>query len=633
MQGQRRAGPLARAALAIGMAGAAASAAAATESGVAAPIRVAAPAVVAADTGGAAAASAELVQAIERFDAARRGNDPTAALELGQRALALAEREPRESRAQRIDLLRGIAALQERRGDVAAAISTLQRVLALQEQELGAGHPDQVAVLAAIAALQQRAGQSADAERTLQQSAAILRDAYGPEHLRVREALSALRALYVATARTADADRIGLEIESLERTSRDFGSSTLRQQTRNRRYTLKNGFASVRVFYGTNRAPTGERDPARYYGTGRGELQFGYADVTIPESHREGELESPSRWSMLTLDLQSAAARKRFVLLQGVQPLARERFLLSLRAHMAASPSREVLVFIHGYNNSFEDASRRAAQLVYDLDFDGSPALFSWPSAESTTSYTVDEAAVSVSGRRLADFLQAVAIEAGASRVHVIAHSMGNRALLDALPIYLAKRAPGKPGSPFGQIVFTAPDVDRDLFVDAMPGLIGAAERLTLYASDTDKALRTSEMLHGAPRAGLAGSRLITLRGLDSIDMSSIGADLMGHSYFADDTGAMYDLFRLLWRGDPPPRRCGMVGRGSARASQSWTFNAQDCSGQEILVAGVLFKRFGKLATGLVRDRLSAVKEPEQKEEWNRILSRLDYVLRTGVAQ
>jgi esterase/lipase superfamily enzyme len=565
-----------------------------------------------------------------QFEAARRADDLAGALELGRRALGAAERDA--DRRPRIDLLLGIAEVHERRGETREALAALEDALALREQELGTAHPDLVALLERIAASQQRAGRPEDAERTLQRAVSILSDAYGPQHLRVREGLSALRSLYAATGRDADAARVGLEVERLERVSRDASAVSLRQSTRSRRYTQKNGFASVRVYYGTNRAPTGLRDPAKFYGTSRGDLQFGYADVTIPETHKEGELETPSRWSMLTLDMTSSAARRRFILLQSVQPLARDRFLASLRAQMGTAPSRELLVFIHGYNNSFEDASRRVAQLVYDLDFDGTPALFSWPSAESTTSYTVDEATVGVSGRRFADFLQVVATEAGASRVHLIAHSMGNRALLDALPLYLAKRTADKPGSRLGQVVFTAPDVDRDLFMDAVPGFVGAAERLTLYASDNDKALRTSELLHGAPRAGLAGSRLVTLRGLDSIDMSSIEADLMGHSYFADNTGAMYDLFRLLWRGDPPPRRCGMVGRGAAQASQGWKFNVQDCSGQEILLAGVLFKRFGNLASGLVRARLSAVKEPEQKEEWGRILSRLDYVLRTGVA-
>jgi hypothetical protein len=207
---------------------------------------------------------------------------------------------------------------------------------------------------------------------------------------------------------------------------------------------------------------------------------------------------------------------------------------------------------------------------------------------------------------------------------------MGNRALLDALSLYLARRTPANPGSPLGQIVFTAPDVDRDLFVDAVSALKGAGERLTLYASNNDRALQGSELLHGAPRAGLAGNRLVLLDGLDSIDMSAIEADMLGHSYFADDTGAMYDLFRLLWRGDPPPRRCGMEALRDARTGSAFRYNVGRCSGPEVLLAGVLFKRFGNVAQRLVRSRISAVREPAQREEWQRILTRLDDLLKTG---
>jgi len=50
-----------------------------------------------------------------------------------------------------------------------------------------------------------------------------------------------------------------------------------------------------------------------------------------------------------------------------------------------------ILVFIHGYNSSFADAARRAAQLSYDLNFAGAPVLFSWPSRAEVIGYTVDE--------------------------------------------------------------------------------------------------------------------------------------------------------------------------------------------------------------------------------------------------
>ena len=578
-----------------------------------------------------AAPSASTLQAATRFEALRRSTDLPAALAAGRAALQQAEAEPGGADpALQADLLAGLADVHARRGETVPAVQALERALAARERQHGADHPDLVPTLDALAAAQQAAGRAEAAIQTRLRAIELLRAAFGERHLRVREALQALAATYAATGRNPDAARVNAEVAALERSARDLPEADQSPTDRARRYTQRNGFASVRVFYGTNRAPTGQRDPARFFGTGRGDLQFGYADVTVPETHKEGELETPSRWTLLTLDVRSDKAKRRFVLLQSVQPLPRDRFLEALKAHMGRAPSRDLLLFVHGYNNSFEDASRRVAQLVYDLDFDGTPLLYSWPSAESTAGYTVDEAAVGISGRRLAEFLQVVAAEAGASRVHLIAHSMGNRALLDALTAYLARRTPANPGAPLGQIVFTAPDVDRDLFVDAVRNLDGAGDRLTLYASNNDRALQGSELLHGAPRAGLAGDRLVLLDGLDSIDMSAIEADMLGHSYFADDTGAMYDLFRLLWRGDPPPRRCGMEPVRAPKASSAFRYNVGRCSGQEVLLAGVLFKRFGNVASRLVRNRLTAIREPAQREEWQRILTRLDDLLKTG---
>ena len=562
-----------------------------------------------------AAPSASALQAATRFEALRRSTDLPAALAAGRAALQQAEAEPGGADpALQADLLAGLADVHARRGETVPAVQALERALAARERQHGADHPDLVPTLDALAAAQQAAGRAEAAIQTRLRAIELLRAAFGERHLRVREALQALAATYAATGRNPDAARVNAEVAALERSARDLPEADQSPTDRARRYTQRNGFASVRVFYGT----------------GRGDLQFGYADVTVPETHKEGELETPSRWTLLTLDVRSDKAKRRFVLLQSVQPLPRDRFLEALKAHMGRAPSRDLLLFVHGYNNSFEDASRRVAQLVYDLDFDGTPLLYSWPSAESTAGYTVDEAAVGISGRRLAEFLQVVAAEAGASRVHLIAHSMGNRALLDALTMYLARRTPANPGAPLGQIVFTAPDVDRDLFVDAVRDLDGAGDRLTLYASNNDRALQGSELLHGAPRAGLAGDRLVLLDGLDSIDMSAIEADMLGHSYFADDTGAMYDLFRLLWRGDPPPRRCGMEPLRAPKASSAFRYNVGRCSGQEVLLAGVLFKRFGNVASRLVRNRLTAIREPAQREEWQRILTRLDDLLKTG---
>jgi pimeloyl-ACP methyl ester carboxylesterase len=239
----------------------------------------------------------------------------------------------------------------------------------------------------------------------------------------------------------------------------------------------------------------------------------------------------------------------------------------------------------------------------------------------------VDEGAVNYSGLVLADFLEDVVAQSGAERVHLIAHSMGNRALIEALQTWMSNHDAKSRRKAFGQVVFTAPDVDRDYFTRVIGPLSQTAERVTLYASDKDRALKLSQEVHGAPRAGMAGENIITRPGLDTIDMSSVDADMLGHNYYAADAGAIYDLFRLLWRGDPPPQRCGMSARTGTPRANLWLFDVSVCRGQDLLEAGVLVKRFGDLARKRVLDHIAALTDPDQKQEWSRILTRLDSLL------
>jgi hypothetical protein len=175
--------------------------------------------------------------------------------------------------------------------------------------------------------------------------------------------------------------------------------------------------------------------------------------------------------------------------------------------------------------------------------------------------------------------------------------------------------------------LFTAPDVDRDYFMDAIEPLRSSADRITLYASDSDYALRSSQFLHGAPRAGSAGAAIIRLPGLDTIDMSSVPSDMLGHTYFAANSGAIFDIFRLLWRGDPPPSRCGMSTGKTGGPLGVWVFNANACKGNDLLEAGVLLKRFGDLARQRVIANIAGLTDPSQKQQWSDILKRLDGLL------
>ncbi|MEM8600777.1 MAG: alpha/beta hydrolase [Bacteroidota bacterium] len=304
-------------------------------------------------------------------------------------------------------------------------------------------------------------------------------------------------------------------------------------------------YVEVEVFYGTDRARTGKRNPRRFYGGRRGdELQMGTATVTIPKTHEPGAMESPS-W----LRLQFRADPAKHIILQEVSPLDSDEAVAAMQAALDSTSSRAVMLYVHGFNVSFEDAARRTAQMAYDLGFDGVPAFYSWPSDASLLRYLADENDVMWSVFYLKAFLREIALRSGAADVHIVAHSMGNRAVTQALREFACEfKAPQ-----FNQVILAAPDVDAEVFRrDIAPAITGAAQQITLYASADDTALRVSQALHGAPRAG---NSLVTAPGVTTIDASGLDPSLLGHSYYADLKQLIDDIGALVKQGLAPAAR------------------------------------------------------------------------------
>ncbi len=357
------------------------------------------------------------------------------------------------------------------------------------------------------------------------------------------------------------------------------------------------GFSRVEVFYATDRARTGDSDPVNFYGYGRGRLDYGIAEVTVPDIHAAGAIEKPSIWR-----LEFAASPAKHVMLQSVTPVGRDDFFGVMRDRMAARGRKEAFVFIHGYNVSFASAAKRAAQLAYDMNFSGVPVLYSWPSEDTTTGYLADAAVVQLSGRRLSHFLDDLVARSGATTIHIVAHSMGNRALTEALELMALRRGQTAGMPPvFDQVVFAAPDVDAGLFAEMIPTIRPLARRMTLYGSENDWALATSRHLHGdAPRAGQGGPDTLAVAGIDSLDMTALGDDMLAHGYFANDRSALADLAALFWRNASPSARCGLEPMGMVRAVPTWRYEPGRCPDDALLAV------IGRLDRDGVRTRADA---------------------------
>jgi esterase/lipase superfamily enzyme len=241
-----------------------------------------------------------------------------------------------------------------------------------------------------------------------------------------------------------------------------------------------------------------------------------------------------------------------------VEALEKELFVAGLRQAVGKAETPEALVFVHGFHVPFAEAAERAAQVAFDLEFPGVPVLYSWPSEGTLRGYTVDEANVEWSAPHFEEFLRLVLAESGARTVHVIAHSMGNRALVRALSSLQSEPAGG---ARLRQIVFAAPDIDRDTFVELARKFNGNAERYTLYGSANDRALKISKLFHRYPRAGDSGKDIALADGVDSIDASAADTSLLGHSYYGGVRSILADIADLLRRGQSPGDRFGFKPR------------------------------------------------------------------------
>ena len=324
-------------------------------------------------------------------------------------------------------------------------------------------------------------------------------------------------------------------------------------------------YAVVQVFYATDRRPTGLDNPAEKYGAERGEMTYGQCEVSIPRDHRMGDLEAPSIWK---LDFRKDPAKHVVLLRLDAQP--KELFFGELAARVRASASRNAFLFMHGYNVTFEDAARRTAQISYDLGFDGAPVLYSWPSQGSLVGYTVDEANIEWSQTNLKEFLVDFFARSEAQQLYLIAHSMGNRAMARAVAAFLAEH-PGLKER-LAEVILTAPDIDADVFRrEIAPALAASGRPVTLYASSSDTALAASKKVHGSPRAGEAGAKLVVVKGIETIDATGMDTSLLGHSYFAETRSVLSDIFSLVRHGQRPDARFGLRAIDTP-AGRHWAF-------------------------------------------------------------
>jgi esterase/lipase superfamily enzyme len=282
--------------------------------------------------------------------------------------------------------------------------------------------------------------------------------------------------------------------------------------------------------------------------------------------------------------------------------LAQRQVREELARRVAASPRKEVILYVHGFNETFETAAFTTAELCHFLGREWVCGFFTWP-ASSTGNFLISYTSTTESAQYAEDHLKKtirmLATAPGVERVQLLAHSRGTALLLEAVEdLFIESIAAGnEPSELFNidNIVLFSPDIDIDVAGQTItsyasdPDLISVWPsgrlpkllngRLTIYASPKDRALLVSRILFrsdnrvGNLRADdipvKAQEYLKRMGNIDIIVYEGKRTDAFGHSYFTTNPQVSSDVIAML-RYDKRP---GDAGRPLQQVGPIvWTF-------------------------------------------------------------
>jgi esterase/lipase superfamily enzyme len=352
----------------------------------------------------------------------------------------------------------------------------------------------------------------------------------------------------------------------------------------------------VEVLYMTDRSPQGDSQHTMAYGFGRSRavavgvsvVQFGNdvswpelvqasrslkrsvkLDVTVPKTteivrfpvtpRKLVQVENP------TTSPTSAPARVMLGDEKDAEELAAEDAVRrGLSARMALTPVKEVYLFVHGYNNDFQESVQTIAQLWHFLGRQGVPIAYSWPAGSKglLRGYTYDRESSEFTVFHLKQMLRIIASCPDVRKINIICHSRGTDVVINSLrELHLEITGSGRSTREvlkLGTLVMAAPDVDLDVVIQKFSTVrLGQVpERFVVYVCSQDKALGLANWLFGGGgRFGQLKANLFTPAELETMRNSStiqiVDAQIsnpgsFGHDYFHSNPAVSSDLILLL---------------------------------------------------------------------------------------
>lgn len=306
---------------------------------------------------------------------------------------------------------------------------------------------------------------------------------------------------------------------------------------------------TMRMFVVTTRGRSTEQP--LFFDNTRGVASHLSYDISIPPTHRAAQVEWPKGNSDPATDFVTLARRD-------YDAAGFQRALSDGRRKV------DVSLYIHGYNNNFQESVYRATQIAVDAKAGSVPILFAWPSVASTAGYVADRDAADFSRAALAELIAELARNPRIGRVFVIGHSMGGRLTMEAL---MQLRLSGRRDVLNGiEVVLADPDIDQDLFWEQARIVGKLPLPISVIVAPDDRALRVSQILAaGRDRIGKADvsdpaiAQHADTLGVRIIDVTAMDTDAMAHNRIVQ----IASLYNELPASTGGVRRAGAFALGS----------------------------------------------------------------------
>ena len=260
------------------------------------------------------------------------------------------------------------------------------------------------------------------------------------------------------------------------------------------------------------------------------------------------------------------------------------------------------LLFIHGFNNKYEDSVFRLAQIVHDSGMQATPILFTWPSRASLFGYEYDKESTNYSRTALEQSLRILAADSQVKDITILAHSMGTWLAMESLRQMGIRD--GRVNSKIHNVILASPDIDIQVFAKQYVEMGSPKPKFTIFVSQDDRALAASSLITGrvARLGGINPSEepyrsKLEQAGITAIDLTKVkSGDSMNHGKFAESPDIVRLIGQRLMTGQPLTDSNVSLGEGVAA------------------VVGGTARTVGAVAATTVAAPINALEQPTAKK-------------------